>query len=149
MWFRELISLISNNQTLVIAISTVIYTIFTAILVIMSYRANSLTNKVIANTRRPVVIPKLHFDNEESLFLIIMNSSTFVAKNLVMRVESPKKTFESAILLPSADSRFYITDKRGSEKLTSVDTKITYQNEDGARFNSYFKLDIPPVSRRS
>ena len=59
-----LMDFILEDPNLIIAVSTVVYTIFTIILVIMSYLANRLTRKVIANTRRPILIPHLIFEKD-------------------------------------------------------------------------------------
>ena len=135
------------DPNLIIAISTVVYTIFTMILVIMSYRANRLTRKVIANTHRPILIPHLIFEKDNSLSLKLENKSTFASNDIIIKIASPKTTFKINSILPGEFSKSYISDHQNFRQKTTINLKIKYKNEDGYFFKGFLKLDIPPSER--
>jgi len=147
--FIEGIALISKKDTnLMLLIFTMVYTIFTGILVLMNYRSNCLTRKVIANMRRPIIVPELIFGKDYSLSIGLENKSIFIANDIIIKIESQNKTIKSACILPSTSLKFYIKDQQKVKEKNNVNIKIEYKNEDRQLFKSYFKLDIPPSERR-
>jgi len=137
----DFIDVIEKNANGVIAVSTIAYTLLTAMLSFFAWRGNVATHRLIKYSSGPTLIAELR-DEGAVPVLVLHNASRNAA--YCVRVKCLGTRAKLNKISSDEDRRVTNINKEILRK-SSVKIKLYYKNDLGSRYKKVFQVEVPPT----
>jgi len=135
------IEVVGENANALIAVSTISYTVLTAMLSFFAWRGNVATHRFIKYSSGPSLLIELIDEGKEPV-LVLHNASTNVA--YCVHIKCLGTSVKLNKVSSDRDRRITNINKKILRE-TSVKIRLYYKNDLGSRYKKVFQVDVPPT----